>query len=254
MQPVRTPKIGDIEFESFQTKKNQMESILESNDMSNFSIESKNKVDVSVREFKELLPRIISPSKKIILFKPYQAYEKLKRDSRTHSFESKSANIYQIGPTHTTYNNTANSKVFKNNVDNDGRSDKVRHQDEASSLNNTRGSLLKRPIYANNEVSSKLSINNSNNIGMNMNKLVRRNVLSKVNSKGEDLVENLLICIEFRIKCRRDHDSTSSSRKSLSPSRALEIKKETIESNRKPDSYGQIPFYDPLRGSSKKVI
>jgi len=87
-----------------------------------------------------------------------------------------------------------------------------------------------------------------------MNKLVRRNVLSKVNSKGEDLVENLLICIEFRIKCRRDHDSTSSSRKSLSPSRALEIKKETIESNHKPDSYGQIPFYDPLRGSSKKVI
>jgi len=62
VQPVRTPKIGDIEFESFQTKKNQMESILESNDMSNFSIESKNKVDVSVREFKELLPRIISPS------------------------------------------------------------------------------------------------------------------------------------------------------------------------------------------------
>jgi hypothetical protein len=52
-----------------------------SRDTHSYSIESKNKVAISIQNLKSQLPEILTPKKKIILYKTNQAYDRIKREN-----------------------------------------------------------------------------------------------------------------------------------------------------------------------------
>lgn len=134
--------------------------IFESKDFSQFSIESKNKVEIALVDLKTRLPQIFDQRKKVILYKPDKAYSKLNRAT----------------PSNTLYGNNK----YDHFLTNDDPLEYLKNLDENSSFHNTKSSLIKKPIYGTTGMFSNKAVDAS----LNMSKIQKKYTdINRINGK-----------------------------------------------------------------------